>query len=172
MQKITFFLILAFNLSIFAQTNYLMNLTNPNQIDSKSFEFDIMIKSVDTSFTLTSYQCAFSYDLKVAQNDSIYLEYIANSSELANSPMNIIGYLKSDGKDELIFTSGVGNDIIGTEEKLVGKFRVTGPMDLTVEILNLIRDFTGSVNTILTGVSFSDITVPSNHQSFDNSIKR
>ncbi len=170
MLKITYFLILAFNLSIFAQTNYLMNLTNPNQIDSKSLEFDVVIKSVDTNFTLTSYQCSFSFDLNIVQDDSISLEYIENSSGLANSPINIIGYLQNDGIDELIFTSGIGNDVITTQEILVGKFKVTGTMDLVLEKLNLVWNFAGSVNTILTGDSFADITVPSNHKNFDYSI--
>ncbi|MCB0732888.1 MAG: T9SS type A sorting domain-containing protein, partial [Ignavibacteriae bacterium] len=72
----------------------------------------------------------------------------------------------TDDINELIFTSGIGNEIISKKEKLVGKFIITSTEDISVENLNLLWNFSGSVNTILTDPNFQDITVPSNHKSF------
>lgn len=170
MSKIIFFLVFLLSISVPAQTNYLMQLTNPNQIDSHSFEFDIKIRSLDTNFTLSSYQCSFSFDVEISENDSISMEYIDNSSDLANSPINVIGHLSNDGINELIFTSGIGNDQITPDSVIVGKFLVSGTMDLSVNSMNMSWNFGGSINTILTGENFEDITEPSNHTNFDNSI--
>jgi len=170
MLKTMFFLLTAFQLTTFSQESYFMELTNPIQINSKTLEFDIKIESTDTDFTLSSYQCSFSFDLNVSQNDSICLNYIENTSELENFPINIVGYDTTDGMNELIFVSGIGNDLITVEEKSIGKFSICATVDFSLEDLNLMWNFSGSANTILTGTNFYDITEPANHINFDNSI--
>jgi len=170
MIKIMMFLSVLFQLSAIAQTNYLMKLSNPNQIDSNNLEFDIIINSTDTDFLLSSYQCSFSFDLNMTQNDSIWLKYRENSSELDNFPLNIVGHDSTDGINELIFVSGIGNDLISPDDKLVGRFKIYSTVDFTVENLKLSWNFTGSANTILTGENFSDITDSLNFKNFDASV--
>lgn len=157
-------------ISVIAQPSYLMKLTNPNQNNSKSFEFDIVINSTDTNFIISSYQCSFTFNLNLQQNDSIKMQYKENSSDLANAPINILGYITSDGVDELVFASGIGNDTISQEEKVLGKFIITSTVDFSFEDLNLIWDFSGSINTIIADANFSDITIPNYHLNFDNSV--
>lgn len=157
-------------MTLLSQTDYLMYLTNPVQNDSKSLEFEIKIKSLDTDFLLSSYQCSLTFNLNLLQNDSISLEYLSNSSGLANLPINIIGYDSTDGINKLIFVSGIGSDLISKEEKAVGKFKIYSSVGFTVDNLNLKWNFEGSANTILTGTDFADITVPTNHLNFDNTI--
>ncbi|MCB0750221.1 MAG: hypothetical protein KDC52_01970, partial [Ignavibacteriae bacterium] len=166
MLRLSILFVVVFQISLLAQPNYLMRLANPQQINEKSLDFDIVINSTDSNFILSSYQCSFSFDLKLSPSDSINLEYLDGSSELANFPRNIIGYLNTDEINELIFTSGIGNEIISEKEKLVGKFIITSTEDISVENLNLLWNFSGSVNTILTDPDFLDITVPANHKSF------
>ena len=170
MIKLFLMLFAAWQFSVVAQPNYLMTLNNPKQISSNSFEFEIIIKSTDSSFTLSSYQCSFSFDLVFSDQDSIRLVYIDSTSQLFNPPRNIIGLIKNDGINELIFTSGIGNDLIDKEEKIVGRFKIIGSMELTVESMALKWNFEGSVNTILTDASFSDITVPEYHQNFQTTV--
>jgi len=170
MTKKIIYLLLVVQISLIAQANYVMKLTNPNQINSKSLEFDIIIGSTDTNFTISSYQCSFSFNLNLQQNDSISMSYIENSSELANIPFNILGFITSDGVNELVFASGIGNDIITQDEKLLGRFNITSTLDFNFEDLNLIWDFSGSINTIIADANFSDITVPNNHLNFDNTV--
>ena len=170
MIKTMFMILVVCQVVLFSQTNYLMTLTNPVQNDSKSLEFEIKIKSSDTDFILSSYQCSLTFNLNLLENDSISLEYLSNSSQLGNAPISIIGYDSSDGINKLIFVSGIGSDVISKEEKLIGKFKISSSVDFTVDNLHLMWNFTGSANTILTGTDFADITVPNNHLNFDNSI--
>ncbi|MBK7104210.1 MAG: T9SS type A sorting domain-containing protein [Ignavibacteriae bacterium] len=167
----TFFLIFTvLNISLFAQSDYIIKLINPIQIDNKNLEFDVTINSTGPDFILSSYQCAFTFDLTFNNSDSISLEYSVNSSELANIPVYIIGFDTSDQQNKLIFISGIGNDIISGKEKLIGKFRISSTKEFTEESLNLKWNFTGAVNTILTDINFLNITEPTNHINFDNTI--
>ena len=170
MKKIIIFILLNTTLSMFSQTDYLMSLSNPVQISSNTLDFDIIIKSTDTNFILSSYQCALSFDLDLGQNDSISLNFHDNSSEIGNPPFNIIGYDSTDGNDKLLFVSGIGTDIITTEEKVVGRFQINSSMNFSIENLRLLWNFDGSSNTILTGSNFVDITEPSNHLNFENTV--
>ncbi|MBK8945257.1 MAG: T9SS type A sorting domain-containing protein [Ignavibacteriae bacterium] len=167
----TFFLIFtALYISLLAQNDYIIKLVNPIQIDNKNLEFDVTINSTGPDFILSSYQCAFTFDLTFDNSDSISLEYAVNSSELANIPVYIIGFDTSDQQNKLIFISGIGNDIIAGKERLIGKFRISSTKEFTEESLNLKWNFTGAVNTILTDINFFNITEPTNHINFDNTI--
>lgn len=170
MQKTIFILLFLMEAALFSQTNYLIKLTNPNQTSNNSLEFDINIKSTGSDFVLSSYQCTFSIDLPITNNDSIYFNYIDSTSELSNFPINVIGYDTTDGLGEIIFVSGIGNDIISDTEKLVGRFMIYSSIDFSLDELNLMWNFSGTANTILTGDNFSDITKPENHLNFDNGI--
>lgn len=170
MIKKIFMIFVVFQIAIYSQTDYLMTLANPIQNNTKTLEFDIKIKGSDTIFLLSSYQCSLTFNLNLLESDSISLEYLHDSSELGNPPINIIGYDTTDGMNKLVFVSGIGSDSIANEEKIVGKFKITSTVDFTVDDLNLKWNFNGIANTILTGSDFNDITVPSNHLNFDNSI--
>ena len=170
MKNIIILILINTSLSIFGQTNYLMTLSNPVQNSSNSLDFDIIIKSTDTNFTLSSYQCALSFDLDLHQNDSTFLTYYENSSEISNSPLNIIGFDSTNGVDKFLFVSGIGNDIITQEAKIVGRFQINSTIDFSIENLHLMWNFEGTSNTILTGSNFIDITEPNNHLNFDNTV--
>jgi len=168
--KSIFLFIIVFQIVVYLQTDYLIKLTNPNQINNKTLEFEIKIKSTGSDFTLTSYQCAFTFDLQLGNSDTISLNYLKNTSELANSPVYVIGHDISDGTDKLIFVSGIGNDQISSKEELIGRFQITSNKEFTEELLNLKWNFNGTVNTILTDSNFADITNPSCFINLDNSI--
>ncbi len=170
MIKKIFLILVVFQIAIYSQSEYLMTLANPIQNNAKTLEFDIKIKGSDTVFLLSSYQCSLTFNLNLLQTDSVSLEYLHDTSELRNPPINIIGYDTTDGMNKLVFVSGIGSDSIANEEKIVGKFKITSTVDFTVDDLNLKWNFNGIANTILTGSDFNDITVPSNHLNFDNSI--
>lgn len=170
MIKKIFMILVVFQIALYSQTDYLMTLANPIQNSTKTLEFDITIKGSDTVFLLSSYQCSLTFNLNLLESDSISLEYLHDSSELGNPPINIIGYDTTDGMNKLVFVSGIGSDSISNEEIIVGKFKILSTVDFTVDDLNLKWNFNGIANTILTGSDFNDITVPSNHLNFDNSI--
>lgn len=169
MLKTIFFLFFTLQIFVQAQAHYLMKLTNPVQLNNKTLEFDLIIKSTGEDFSLSSYQCSFSFDLNIGLNDSIRFNYIENSSELDNYPVNVIGYDTTDGLNKLIFVSGIGNDLITSEEKLVGKFTIYSSLEFSEENLKLEWNFKGSANTIVTGDNFTNITDSLNHKSFDES---
>jgi hypothetical protein len=147
-----------------------MKLSNPNQVNNNSLEFDITIQTQDSDFFLTSYQCSFSFNLNLSELDTISLSYLEESSELANYPINILGHDTIDGLNELLFVSGIGNDEISVNPKIVGTFLIQSSREFSLEDLNLKWNFVGTANTILTGENFSDITDPENHLNFDESV--
>ncbi len=168
MYKAIILFIIASQISIYSQTDYLIKLTNPIQDSTKTLKFDIKIQSTNSDFILTSYQCAFTFDLELDDSDSISLKYLQSTSDLANGPVYVIGHDKSDGTNKLIFVSGIGNDQISSEEKSIGSFQITCTKDFTTDLLNLKWNFTGTVNTILTDSNFTDITNPSNFRNFND----
>ena len=52
-------------LSSFAQSDYLMSLSNGSLINDNTYEFDILFKSTDENFELTSYQCALTFNTEI-----------------------------------------------------------------------------------------------------------
>jgi len=170
MLKTIFILVIASQMFLIAQPNYTMRLANPIRINNNTLEFDILLSCANSDFELSSYQCSLSFDLDLIQNDTICLKYIENSSELANYPLHVVGHDTTDGINELIFVSGIGSDLITSEEIRVGKFNICSSINFSIDDLNLRWNFSGALNTILTDQSFLDITEPSNHINFDYTI--
>lgn len=170
MKNFILLLMITLQISLIAQADYSMKLVNPNQLSEYLFEFDITIQSVDSTFSLTSYQCSFSHDLFVNSNDTVKFSYIENSSDLMNYPLSFYGLDTIDGTKKFMFVSGIGNDLIDSEEKSVGKFRIESTMEFLAEELNLKWNFVGTSNTILTGDNFENITDSTNHHNFDYAV--
>jgi len=156
-----FLLTTMFYVSSSAQTDYQMSLDNGELINSNTFEFNVYIKSVDSTFQLTSYQCSFSFD--VNDGGSLSFSYIPGTSELSNPPSIGVGLKTADGTQKLTFASMPGSDYVSSTPVRVGSFRLedTNPLDGVNP--NVRWNFEGKVTTILTGSNFVNITNPSNH---------
>lgn len=145
-----------------AQVNYQMSLDNGELIDSNTFEFNVIIKSMDTTFQLTSYQCSFRFYVNDVDSSLLSFSYIAGTSELSNLPSLSIGLNAADGTQKLTFASMPGSDYITSESLLVGRFRLHNNSSFGINpVINW--NFEGKITTILTGNNFADITNPSNH---------
>jgi len=145
----------------FAQSKYLMNLTNGEKTKTNEIEFDVFIKSTDSCFTLTSYQCSFS--CSVGNLTSPSFSYIPGSSQLINFPRNGIGIRNTDGMPELTFASSAGSDKIDTSLIKIGRFRLKNSNSFSAGEFRILWNFSGVINTIITGSRFADITYPSMH---------
>jgi hypothetical protein len=140
-----------------------MSIDNCSKLNDKTIEFEIYIQTSATSFILTSYQCAFTFNSEIINGGSISLNYVLGSSQLNNYPNFGIGVNNLDNQLELTFASLVGTDTVNNAYKRVGKFKLTNTANFTGLGFSLLWNFTGSINTILTGANFINITNPSNH---------
>jgi hypothetical protein len=148
------------------QPDYNMSLTNGVKISDSIVEFDVTIKGVDTSFTLTSYQCSFSFNREVANGGELTFTYLEGSSQLSNLPTFGIGINTNDGEPKLTFASMAGADQVTDSCLVVGRFRVVNTVPFAnVDPNNIEWSFGGFVSTILTGDGFQNITKPINHTS-------
>ena len=77
---ILFTLITVLSISaLYGQTEYQISLANSKQVGNNSFSFDVFIKSTDSDFQLTSYQCALVFNLDRVEGDSISFNYVPGS---------------------------------------------------------------------------------------------
>lgn len=162
------FLVLYFLLSsnlIFAQPNYSMKLSNGVKVNANTIEFDVTIKSTNSSFVLTSYQCSFLFNQSISNGGQLSFTYIEGSSQLSNLPSFAIGINNTDGEAKLTFASMAGSDQITTQKKVVGRFRLQNNVALINADPNIQWNFEGFVSTILTGEFFQNITSPTSHTS-------
>ena len=104
-----------------AQVNYQMSLENGEIVNPNTFEFNVFIKSMDSTFQLTSYQCSFTFYVNDADDSSLSFSYIQGTSELSNPPSLCIGINTVDGIQKLTFASMPGSDYIASEALLVGR---------------------------------------------------
>lgn len=148
-----------------SQPDYNMSLTNGVKINDNTIEFDVTIKSVDSSFTLTSYQCSFSFNHEVANGGELTFTYMDGSSQLSNLPTFGIGINTYDGEPKLTFASMAGLDQVTESDLVVGRFRVVNSLPFANVDPNISWSFEGFVSTILTGDAFQNITTPINHTS-------
>lgn len=148
-----------------SQPDYNMSLTNGVKINDNTIEFDVTIKSVDSSFTLTSYQCSFSFNHEVANGGELTFTYMNGSSQLSNLPTFGIGINTYDGEPKLTFASMAGLDQVTESDLVVGRFRVVNSLPFANVDPNISWSFEGFVSTILTGDAFQNITKPINHTS-------
>lgn len=156
--------ILTSNLT-FSQVNYLMSITNQQFTNGKTFEFDIFIKSVGRKFTLTSYQCVFTFNYAIANGGNLSFVLIEGTSQLTNIPLYSIGIKSLERQYKLTFGSMVGSDLIPETGLRVGRFRLQNSVLFQDIDPNIAWCFKGQGTTILTVNVINDITNPGNHVS-------
>jgi len=172
MKKIVITAYLFASLSLFttfAQTSYLMSLSNASHSNENTFEFDVYLKSTGANFVLTSYQCAFTFNVGNTNGGSLSFSYIANTSELSNAPLVGVGINNSDGLSELTFASTAGVDTIKSIIKRVGRFKIQNSAAFTNPSSNITWNFAGAINTIITSTTFINITNPAFHTNLTTS---
>lgn len=167
-------IILPFSLSlflstkiIFSQSNYLMSIENGMRINDTIVEFEIYIKSNSNPFVLTSYQCAFTFNPEIINGGNISFSYVQGSSQLTNIPFYSIGINSQDNQLKLTFASLAGMDSIGSEQKRIGKFQLRNSVLFGGLGLAITWNFSGIINTILTGTNFVNITNPNYHTNLN-----
>ena len=144
-----------------AGVDYQMSLDNGQLVDPNTFEFNVYIKSMDSTFQLTSYQCSFY--VNDVNDDSLTFAYVPGTSDLSNPPSVGIGFKTVDGTQKLTFASIPGSDNISSTPLRVGSFRLQDANSLDGVNPNVRWSFEGKVTTILTGTNFVNITNPANH---------
>ena len=155
---------LLFLTTLYAETQYNISIDNGKLTSDTIFEFDVFIKSEGETFTLTSYQASLSFNQDIIDDGQISFSYIEGTSDFVSSPAIGTGLNSADGKTELTFASLPGNDIITTQIKRIGRFRLQNS-NTFANTPSINWDFQGKITTILTGPSFENITNPANHVS-------
>jgi len=148
-----------------ANVEYEMSISNPELINDNVYEFDIMIKSLNESFLLTSYQASFGFSQNIINSGEINFFYKEGTSDLQNTPTIGLGINGTDGSLELTFASLPGEESINTEQIRVGRFRLENTNSFGSSNLNINWNFEGAVTTILTGEGFNNITNPIYHKN-------
>jgi hypothetical protein len=167
MVRIVFFfwIVMIFSVSSHAQVDYQMSIANGEIVNSNTYEFDIYIRSVGSSFVLSSYQCALTFNTDLVNSGSLSFSYVPGTSGLSNPPSVCVGVNSSDGNKELTFASMPGSDNISSTAIRVGRFRLQNTNPLGTANTSLMWNFVGNITTILTGNNFSEITNPLNHSN-------
>ena len=142
-----------------------MSLENAVKVNDTIVEFEVYLKSASTPFVLTSYQCVFTFNNEITNGGNISFSYVAGSSQLDNIPSYGIGVNNNDSQQKLTFASLAGSDSISSISKRVGKFRLNNSMPFVGLGLNILWNFSGVINTILTGAYFINITNPAYHSN-------
>ena len=158
------FLILIQNL----YPQYKVELSNSSLVNDHTYEFDIIIKSTGDSFELTSYQGALLFNQDIVNGGTLSFYYINGSSELNNLSADAVGVLNDGSTNLLCFASSEGSYIITNNYKKIGRFIIQNTVCFGSVSNNLSWNFTGNIKTILTGSSYSDITVPANFSDLDD----
>ena len=156
-----FFALLFFNFQIvFSSPNYSMQVTGTKILNDSTISFEVYLKSIDTSFQMTSYQCILYLD----NNFPIYnFSYVEGSSELKNIiPSISIGVINSDGKTQMTFASLPGSEIISSKPLKVGIFIIKTHIDSSNSEPSIHWCLDEKLNTILTGNNFNNISNPDN----------
>lgn len=160
-----FTLLITFLFSNFglSQPDYNMNLTYPVIISEDVIEFEIYIRSINNNFYLTSYQCSFLFNSKIANSGELNFTYVEGTSQLTNLPSFANGINSLDGVPKLTFASMADLDTITEMQKLVGRFRLQNTTAFPNVNPSITWNFDGIVSTLLTGEFFQNITIPENH---------
>lgn len=151
---ISFFM---FTVNLFSQS-YSFTIKNGTFLDDYNYEFDVVIQSNEESFDLVCYQGTIVHTLE--NNPTIEFTYLNGSSELNNLPVVSVGTLINSNDDRLLtFAARPGNDVIGTDEKKIGRFRITSSQPLNTNTRAFIFwNFEGDAKTIVVGSGFNNLT--------------
>lgn len=148
------------------QINYIMKIENCSKINNTTIEFEVSILSTEDPFLLTSYQCVFTFNDEIINGGNLSFHYLSNSSQLSNQPSYGIGINNSDNQIELTFASLAGNDTISVSSRKIGRFRLSNSESFSGNGFSIYWNFSGNINTIITGENFINITNPFNHLNF------
>ena len=148
---------LIFSISLYADSQFNIDIKNSELVSDNTYEFDVIIKSNSDPFTLTSYQASLVFNQQAVNGGQISFSYVEGTSELSNVPAIGIGLNLTDSTPKLTFASFPGEDIINSNYIRLGHFRVqnTNPFNGS---LNINLNFNGKIKTIFTGSNFEDIT--------------
>jgi hypothetical protein len=167
----TILISLFFSDGLYADARFNINLDNEGLVNDNTYEFDVVIKSNDEAFTLTSYQASFVFNQEVINGGDISFSYIEGTSELSNVPSVGIGLNLKDGIPKLTFASLPGEDLINSNYIKIGRFRLHNTNSFS-DLPAIRFSFDGRITTILTGSNFVDITNLSNHtENFGNFVQ-
>lgn len=155
---------LLFSVSIYADSQFNINIDNTRLVNDNTYEFDVIIKSNSDSFTLTSYQASLVFNQQATNDGQISFSYVEGTSELTNVPAIGIGLNLTDDTPKLTFASLPGEDIINPNYVKIGHFRLQNTKSFNGS-LNINFNFNGKITTIFTGSSFEDITNQSNYST-------
>jgi len=155
-----------FSISLYADAQYNINIDNTKLVNNNVYEFDVVIKNNNATFSLTSYQVSFVFNQEIINDGEITFSYVEGTSELSNIPSVGIGLNLTDGVPKLTFASLPGEDIIYSDYTKIGHFRLQNTNSFgTVPEINF--NFEGKITTIFTGSNFADITNLSNYSTIN-----
>jgi hypothetical protein len=143
-----------------AQAQYSMTLENDVTVDSKTYEFDVYIRSTVGSMNLTSYQFFLTYNSAIINGGTLSFTYISGTSASALSPLGIGIY--SDGVSNLGSGSTAGSDMIDATGKRLGRFRLSNTVDFAQVPANISWDFGGTFKTYV-NINNANVTNPASH---------
>ncbi len=153
-----------FSISLYADSQFNIDIDNSRLVSNNTYEFDVVIKSNIEAFTLTSYQASFVFDQQAINGGEVSFSYVDGTSELSNVPTIGIGLNLTDGIPKLTFASLPGEDIINSNYIKIGHFRLQNTNSFN-GVPNISLNFDGKITTIFTGNNFVDITNLSNHST-------
>ena len=160
------------------KNDYDIQFKNQHQVDSYNYLFDVFIKSRNTEFEIITYQCVIDFDWKsLFQNEGdVSFNLVEGTSSFANIP-NIVGINSFDKIPKLTFApSKIGSDLITTDERKIGTFRINNSRPFKVNNLNLTLDTTDNTGTLLipsfykitNQISLNNIGLPNNFKISNN----
>ena len=161
--SLSILLTIVFPTSYSAQPKYNMILSRPLTISENVIEFEVYIKSAEKNFNLTSYQCAFEFNPKIANSGRLEFSYVPQSSQIINTPHYGVSINHVDDYLKLTFVSWAGSDIITNESLRIGKFRIENTNKFDADELAIKWSFGGNISTILTSNDFQNITNSAHH---------
>lgn len=144
-------------------SSYEMKIDDCEKISESQFEFSVYLNGLEDDFVVTSYQGVFAFNQDVLNSDSLYFEFVPESSEMPSLAPNKVHIDTVGVNIRLMFASGIANDSIGTERKRIGKFIVKSKSNFREGALNLEWLFDGDKLTLVLGKNFSVITDPRGH---------
>lgn len=141
--------------------DYVVSIINPVFTDKSTLRFDVAIKTLAGSLSLTSYQIVIGFAQAIRGAGTLVFTYIAGSSQFTSIPPSVgIGVQQGDGIRELSFASMPGDETITTTDKRFGSFELKNSTNYASFNPLLAFDFNGAVRTIITGPNITDITDP------------
>ena len=164
MTKLCVFIIILINFqTVFSSTDYLMQITNTQALNDSTVSFEVYINGKDSTFELTSYQCA----LCIENNIPVYgFSYMEGTSDFKSiSPSVGLGINNSNGETKLTFASLPGSEIISTNKVRIGTFIIKTKITQNDSMPEIEWCFEYKIGTILTGAAFDNITNIQNHSS-------